>query len=158
TLRRADGRTRVLQLRATSRRDTSGVVRHIDGVVTDVSREVQEAAVAAQLDTIPPLATRPAPRRRSPPSAVAPYVMEVSQELLREASQHLHNLGRAIGLAQLELGEVAIEELAVDLGDRLDVMTRSFAAASALTRRVRHALGGSAASAPFGDVLESVRA
>jgi len=156
SLRRADGRTRVLTLRATARRDTSGVVRHIDGVATEVSREVQEATYAAQLQEAP-LSTPPPPRRRSTPYAVAPFVMEVAQELLREASQHLHTLGRSIGLAQLELADVAPEALGGELADRLDIMARSFAAASALTRRVRHALAGSAASAPFGDVLENVR-
>src|SRR5262249_57139416 len=79
TLRRADGRTRSLQIRATARRDTSGVVRHIDGVAADISREVQEAAVAAQLDTLPPLSTKPQARRRSSPGAGAPYVMEGSE-------------------------------------------------------------------------------
>jgi PAS domain S-box-containing protein len=160
SLRRPDGRVRALYVRATGRRDTSGVVRHIDGVVTDVSREVQEATYAAQIESTPPTSTRPPPRRRATPSAIAPAVMELAQELLREASQHLHTLGRAIGLAQLELGtpgEVEPESMATEISDRLDVMARSFAAASSLTRRVRHALAGAASSAPFGDVLEHVR-
>lgn len=160
SLRRTDGRMRVLQLRVTSRKDTSGVVRHIDGVVTDVSREVHEAAHAAQIDAPPALSMRTPPRRRVTPGAIAPAVMELAQELLREASQHLHSLGRAIGLAQLELGtpgDVAPEVIAAELSDRLDVMARSFAASSALTRRVRHALAGAASSAPFADMLEHVR-
>lgn len=160
SVRRPDGRVRALYIRATGRRDTSGVVRHLDGVVTDVSREVHEATYAAQIDTTPPLSTRPPPRRRTAPSAVSPAVMELAQELLREASQHLHTLGRAIGLAQLELGtpgEPTGEVLPTDISERLDVMARAFAAASALTRRVRHALAGAASSAPFGDVLEHVR-
>jgi PAS domain S-box-containing protein len=160
SLRRPDGRSRFLHIRATGRRDTSGTISHIDGVVTDVSREAQEAASAAQSDTASGLTTRPPPRRRAAPGAVAPAVMELAQELLRETSQHLHTLGRAIGLAQLELGtpgDVASEVASAELADRLDFMARSFAAASSLTRRVRHALAGLASSAPFGDMLEHVR-
>ncbi len=43
SLRRPDGRTRVLHIRATGRRDTAGTVRHIDGVVTDAMREGKAA-------------------------------------------------------------------------------------------------------------------
>src|SRR5262249_23848294 len=41
SLRRQDGAVRVLQIRATGRRDTGGVVRHIDGVVSDAGRDVE---------------------------------------------------------------------------------------------------------------------
>ncbi len=37
-------------------------------------------------------------------------------------------------------------------------MARSFAAATSINRRVRHALSGGSASAPLGDVLEGIRA
>jgi PAS domain S-box-containing protein len=156
SLRRLDGRIRVLHIRATGRRDTAGVVRHIDGVVTDASREGEASAYSLE----PPTShTARVQARRRDGANLAPYVMELSQELLREASQHLHSLGRAIGIAQLELG--AAVEMVPQLGalaDRLDVMARSFAAATSINRRVRHALTGSAASTPLGDVLEGIRA
>lgn len=153
SLRRPDGRIRVLHIRATGRRDTAGVVRHIDGVVTDASREVEGNGYVIEP---PPSFTRAVPRRRD--VNLAPSVMELSQELLREASQHLHSLGRALNVAQLEVG--AAIEATPQLGavaDRLDVMSRSFAAASSINRRVRHSLAGGGASAPLGDVLEGVR-
>lgn len=156
SLRRLDGRTRVLHLRATGRRDTSGVVRDIDGVATDGSREIE--STYAQFEP-PPSHTRPASPRRRDSANLAPSVMELSQALLREAAQHLHSLGRAIGIAQLEIGAVTATTPQLDaLTDRLDVMARSFAAATSINRRVRHALVGSGASAPLGDVLEGVRA
>ena len=154
SLRRPDGRMRVLHIRATGRRDTAGLVRHIDGVVTDASREVEGAAYAFE-----PPPSNPRLVRRRDGVNLAPSVMELSQELLREASQHLHTLGRAIGIAQLEIG-AAIDttpQLGV-LSDRLDIMARSFAAATSLNRRVRHSLSGGGASTPLGDVLEGVRA
>ena len=156
SLRRLDGRTRVLHLRATGRRDTSGVVRDIDGVATDGSREIE--STYAQFEP-PPSRTRAAPPRRRDSANLAPSVMELSQELLREASQHLHSLGRAIGIAQLEIGTVVAEMPQLDaLTDRLEVMARSFVAATAINRRVRHALSGGGASAPLGDLLEGIRA
>ena len=156
SLRRPDGRIRVLHLRATGRRDTAGVVRHIDGVVTDASREVEGGAHSLEPPTS---STARAPVRRRDGASLAPFVMELSQELLREASQHLHSLGRAIGIAQLELG-AAVETVPQlgGLADRLDVMARSFAAATSINRRVRHALAGGGASTPLGDVLEGIRA
>lgn len=156
SLRRPDGRTRVLHIRATGRRDTAGVVRHIDGVVTDASREVEGGAYPLE----PPTShTARVPARRRDGANLAPSVMELSQELLREASQHLHSLGRAIGIAQLEIGAAieSVPELGA-LSDRLDVMAQSFAAATSINRRVRHALTGGGASSPLGDVLEGVRA
>ena len=155
SLRRPDGRIRVLHIRATGRRDTAGVVRHIDGVVTDASREVE-----GPYSVEPPTShTTRVPARRRDSANLAPAVMELSQELLREASQHLHSLGRAIGIAQLELGAAvdAVPQLGA-LADRLDVMARSFAAATSINRRVRHALTGGGASTPLGDVLEGIRA
>jgi PAS domain S-box-containing protein len=157
SLRRPDGRTRVLQIRATGRRDTSGAVRHIDGVVTDVSREAQEAALAAQLEAPPSGHLDPPPRRREAAASLAPAVLELAQDLLREASQHLHSLGRSLGQAQQRLGALTDQAARGELADRLDAMTRSFAAASALNRRVRHALAGSSAAAPLADVLDRVR-
>ena len=156
SLRRPDGRMRVLHIRATGRRDTAGVVRHIDGVVTDASREAEGGGFALEP---PPSHTARVTARRRDAANLAPSVMELSQELLREASQHLHSLGRAIGIAQLEIG-AAIESVPQlgALSDRLDVMARSFAAATSINRRVRHALTGGGASAPLGDVLEGVRA
>jgi PAS domain S-box-containing protein len=156
SLRRPDGRIRVLHIRATGRRDTAGTVRHIDGVVTDAAREGEGSTFA--LEPAPSSYMRAPPRRRDGAN-LAPAVMELSQELLREASQHLHSLGRAIGIAQLELS--AATETAPQLGalsDRLDVMARAFAAATSINRRVRHALSSGGASAPLGDVLDGVRA
>jgi PAS domain S-box-containing protein len=156
SLRRLDGRMRVLHLRATGRRDTSGVVRDIDGVATDSSRELESSY--AQFDP-PPSHTRAAPRSRRDSANLAPAVMELSQELLREASQHLHSLGRAIGIAQLELGAAAPAAPRLEvLTERVDVMARSFAATTAINRRVRHALVGGGASAPLSDMLEGIRA
>ncbi len=156
SLRRPDGRTRVLHIRATGRRDTAGVVRHIDGVVTDASREADGAGYSLEP---PPSHTARVPVRRRDAANLAPSVMELSQELLREAAQHLHSLGRAIGIAQLEIGAAidSTPQLGA-LSDRLDVMARSFAAATSINRRVRHALTGGGASSPLGDVLEGVRA
>ncbi len=43
SLRRPDGVTRVVQIRANARRDTGGFVRHIDGVIIDAARDPETA-------------------------------------------------------------------------------------------------------------------
>jgi len=160
-LRRPDGRMRMINIRATARRDTASTVRHIEGVLTDVSREAQEAAYMAHLEAAP-TSTRAVSSRRVDPSAAAPALLELAQELLREASQHLHSLGRELKTLRRDLGEPTPSALSTDDAERLlgrtELMARSFAAVSSLNRRVRHALRGSGASAAFADVLEEVRA
>lgn len=157
SIRRPDGRMRVLQLRATGRKDTGGRVRHLDGVVTEGSRE------GLGLDApYMPQAHEPAPAqrpRRRDSAGMAPAVMEIAQELLREASQHLHGLNRTLGQAQSDLtrpgGNGAVD--ADELSDRLDEMSRSLAAASAINRRVRRAMAGATPSATLADLLDQTR-
>ncbi len=156
SLRRPDGRMRVLQLRATGRKDTGGRVRHLDGVVTEGSREGPETPYA-----LPPegLSARPPPRRKDN-AGVASAVMEIAQEMLREASQHLHGLNRTLGQAQSDLTRPSTAG-AVDAGemsDRLDEMSRALAAAGALNRRVRRAMAGATPSATLADLLDQARA
>jgi PAS domain S-box-containing protein len=66
SVKRPDGTVRVLQIRATCRRDTTGVVRHLDGVVTDAVRELEGS----------PDGGAPEPRSRS--RAIAPHAPSAS--------------------------------------------------------------------------------
>ncbi|MFO0760383.1 MAG: PAS domain-containing protein [Byssovorax sp.] len=153
SVRRPDGKTKLIQLRATARRDTSGHVRHLDGVATEGTREGVEA-LQTQPFEVP--AQRPQVRRRRDNVNVAPAVMEVAEELLRETSQHLHTLNRAVGDAQ---GEIDREPgprtaTAVMLREHLGEMNRAVVAAGSLNRRIRRAMAGATARSTLADVLE----
>jgi PAS domain S-box-containing protein len=152
SVRRPDGVRRVVQIRATSRRDASGVVRHIDGVATDAARE-SDATPA------PPVRgdTR-APSKDAVPGAI----MELSHELLREGSQHLHALGRELRSFRSILrahGAALPPAARADLEARVESMAATIAGASALSRGARRALSGTKTlGAPFAELLDSVRA
>lgn len=156
SLRRPDGRMRVIQLRATGRLDTGGRVRHLDGVATDASREGPDSAGALPYDDAARIP--PAPRRRTSVN-VAPAVMEIAQELLRESSQHLHALNRTLGQVQAAQSRgAAVPNAAADeLGDQLDEMSRALSASSSINRRLRRAMAGTGASSTLADLLEQVR-
>jgi PAS domain S-box-containing protein len=155
SLKRHDGTTRLLQIRATARRDTSGHVSHIDGVISDAARD------AASSDA-PPGA---APRQRQDARArdpIAGATMELSHELLREASQHLHALGRELrGLRSALRGraDTIPQEAADELALRIESASSALSAAAVLNRGVRRVLTGHAAmGAPFAEVLQNVQA
>jgi hypothetical protein len=163
---------RLLQLRATGRRDTGGVVRHIDGVVSDAAREGEPHDGSTSAETRPRLrstdsvlaggsgaATRQDPSGRDPLASAA---MELSHELLREASQHLHTLSRELRGVRTGLKTHAAclpPGVVDDLTVRLDAAAAVIAGASALNRGVRRVLTGSTTlGAPLAEVLENVRA
>jgi PAS domain S-box-containing protein len=153
SLRRLDGTRRVIQIRATGRRDTAGVVRGIDGVVTDAVREAElraEAAAGVQVVAAPPAR-----------DAVAPSLMELSHEMLREASQQVHALTREIRGMRTMLrtqGGSMPAEVREELTRRLDNMTAAASSAASLNRGARRALTGtSTMGATLGEVLENVR-
>jgi PAS domain S-box-containing protein len=151
SVRRPDGITRVLHLRATGRRDTSGRVRHVDGVVVDASREAELA--------------RPAPRPEPAAGAAGADVtagatMELSYELLREASQNLNVLSREVRSMRAALQTHAASlpaAVAAELSGRLDALAASATSAAALSRGVRHAVARASLGAPLAEILESVR-
>jgi PAS domain S-box-containing protein len=175
SLRRADGAVRLLQIRATCRRDTSGVVRHIDGVVSDAARESEsirpdggayegssrfhgsafDGALRSAVSAVSPASGLP----RDP---LARASMELSHELLREASQHLHTLGRELRSvrAALKANAGSLPTAAVeDLLTRLEGAAAGAAGTAALNRSVRRVLtAATSLGAPLGEVLESVLA
>lgn len=158
SVRRLDGITRVLHVRATGRRDTTGVVRHVDGVVVDASREA-ELARGARDDH----AREPPPHEASltAPDGTARATMELSYELLREASQNLNVLFREVRAMRAALHTHASSmpaALATELTGRLEALASSATAATALNRGVRHAIAGASMGAPLAEMLESVRA
>ncbi len=148
SVKRPDGGKRVLQIRASGRRDTTGVVRHIDGVLSDPLREAEARA-----------APQPAEQStgRDP---VANAAMTLAHELLRESSQHLHAIHRELRGLRAALRAHAgrlPEDVAGDLAARLDGVASAQAGASALTRTVRRALADSATlGAPVTEVLDAV--
>jgi hypothetical protein len=88
--------------------------------------------------------------------------MELSHELLREASQHLHSLGRELRGARTVLkgrADAIPREAAADLTLRIESASLALSSAAVLNRGVRRVLTGSATlGAPFGEVLENVQA
>ena len=153
-LKRHDGPPRLLQIRAVGRRDANGQVRHIDGVISDAARE---AAAPPEGQSSP--RPRHEGKTRDP---IANAAMELSHELLREASQHMHALGRELRGARTALkgrADGIPHEAAADLGLRIESASSALASAAVLNRGVRRVLTGSATlGAPFGEVLENVQA
>lgn len=157
-----DGTRRVVQLRATGRCDTSGIVRHIEGVVSDVAHAggqplaLQNAAMQPQA----PPSSGSAPRAIKDPLAAA--TMELSHELLRESSQHLHTVGRELrGVrAALKAQSATLPRGVVDeIEAHLDAVASVAKGAAALNRSVRRVLAGATTlGAPLAEVLENVRA
>jgi PAS domain S-box-containing protein len=154
SLRRSEGATRLVQLRVTVRRDTGGAVRHIDGVVIEASRDPEAAQHA--LDA--PRAEGAVDRDRDPASRA---VMDLTYEMLREASQHLNLLFREIRSIRNALrahAPVLPADVVAELTARLDAVSASAGATGALNRGVRHALARATLGATLAEILESVRA
>jgi PAS domain S-box-containing protein len=173
SLKRPDGTTRVLQLRATGRRDTIGQVRHIEGVVSDAAREAAGLVGGSVGGSFGAHATvydggfapRPAGLQHDVVPSRDPLAsasMVLSHELLREGSQHLHGLQREIrGLrgALKAHADRLPRDVADDLSLRLESLSSIHAGAAALNRSVRRALSGSTTlGAPLAEVFETVRA
>jgi PAS domain S-box-containing protein len=153
SLRRQDGSSRLLHLRATSRRDTGGVVRHIDGVVTDAAREVDPPSGHGH--------AAHAGRHGDPAGGIATGMMAVAHELLHEASQHLHTLGREVRAMRSLLkayGASLPPDLLEELGARLDTLALATTGSAAINRGVRKALAAHTMGAPLAEVLDNVRA
>ncbi len=150
SIKRPDGSRRVLQLRATGRRDTAGVVRHVDGVLSDPLREAEAHA--------PPRQPEPGPSR----DPLASASMVLTHELLREGSQQLHSIQRELRGLRAALRAHADrlpEDIAGDLTARLEAVASAQAGAAALTRGVRRVLAGATTlGAPLGELLEGVAA
>lgn len=153
SLRRHDGIPRILHIRATPRRDTTGAVRHIDGVVTDATRETEQARGV-------PSSSPAEPRREAKiAGAVATGMMGVCHELLREVSQQLHQLRREVRGVQMVIKAQAAglpDEVLAELSKRLLAVTEFATSASAINRSVRRALGRRTLGAPFGELMASV--
>jgi PAS domain S-box-containing protein len=152
SLRRADGTTRVVQIRASARRDTQGAVRHIDGAVIDAAR-ASESGRGGHEGRGGEAASRGG-------DATASATMELTYEVLREASQHLNALNREIRSLRstLRASPGALPaELAAEIGLRIDSIAHATIGASALNRAARHALARASMGATLGEVLDAVR-
>jgi len=176
-----DGTRRVVQLRASGRCDTGGVVRHIEGVVSDAGRSVEPAEGTPEGRGAPDPRARgrgvfesggaswPTTRfdaERLRPSGgddpLAGATMELSHELLRESSQHLHTVSRELrGVrAALKTHAAGLPPAFVrELEAHLDAAVSVSGGAAALNRSVRRVLAGATTlGAPLAEVLENVRA
>jgi PAS domain S-box-containing protein len=153
SVRRADGVTRLVQLRAAARRDTNGLVRHIDGVVIDAARDPEGAGHGHD----------PARGEHGGAEAdpTARATMDLTYEMLREASQHMNALFREVRSIRAALKTHAASlppDVAAELHARLDAVAASAGATGALNRGVRHALARATMGATLAEVLDSVRA
>ncbi len=161
TIRRADGPMRTLQVRATGRRDTGGSVRHIEGVVTDVTQtQPTDAGYTPHFELRRQLSARPVISGAGGAGPISTGVMELCHELLRESSQHNHTIGRelrALAAAFKQHAPSLPPELKAELRARLEAAAAALNAAAALSRGVRKALGRGTLGAPLEEVLSSVR-
>lgn len=148
-MRRPDGVTRLVQIRAAACRDLTGAVRHIDGVLIDAARDPETEGA--------PDARRAA--HDSDPTARA--AMELTYELLREASQHVNVLGRELralrGALKPHLAALP-PEAAQEIAARLDALAVAAGAVGGLNRGLRNALARATLGATLGELLENVRA
>ncbi|APR85493.1 Hypothetical protein A7982_10842 [Minicystis rosea] len=154
SLRRADGVTRLVQIRATARRDTSGAVRHIDGIIIDAARDPDAApgvVDAARVEGASDPSNDPAARATG----------DLAYELLRETSQHLTSLFREVRALRGALRAYEAEippDIAAELTARVDAIAGAAGATGALNRGVRHALARASMGATLGEILEGIRA
>ena len=171
SVKRPDGANRAPASRHRPRRDTAGVVRHIDGVVTDAAREAEgalygepvahdaraklrsESGVHSTARSVTSGAPGPAPGNtgaadghvaRNP---LARAAMELSHELLREGSQHLHTVGRELKGARAALKTHAAC-LPPGVADDLALRLEAAASASAGPRRSTAACGACSPAPP----------
>ena len=172
SLRRHDGTVRVLHVRATGRRDSAGTVRHIDGVVSEASRDADHSGEGAVTEPRPrgrgidPLSgwLGPAPRVEmgSSRDLLTGATAALSHELLREGSQLLHTLSRELrGVrAAIKANAATLPPDALhDLTARVEAAASVASGAATLNRSVRRVLTASTSlGAPVSEVLENVRA
>lgn len=144
---RVDARSTIpATLYGTGRRDTSGVVRHVDGAVV-------------------PLGSRYAPSMSAPPAteqftgvSAMMALCDAAGDLLREAAQlstsaaaDLRTLRGAV-VSAIPDGDTARKIL-----DGLDRMNTALSASNAINRRVRRALDTRVSRSPVRDVLDTLR-
>lgn len=150
SLRRPDGVTRVVQLRAAAHRDTTGVVRYIEGVIIDAARDP---------DQVPDSVRSESPDQAEQDPVLA-SILDLTYELLRETSQHLNVLFREVRAMRATLKAHASSippAVLTELTSRLDSLASAAGATTSLTRGVRHALARGTLGATLGEVLEGVR-
>jgi PAS domain-containing protein len=152
----SDGRAKLLAVRATGRRDTSGAVRHIEGVVTEAVTPLLSATAVPPSDDAPSTSHPPKPKTDIPADGFVEALLEMGENLLREVDQHHQTLGREVRLLR---GAMAGDdsELARDSTGRLERITAAAGGAMGLTRRVRRAMRRTAANATVGDLVDSLR-
>lgn len=153
SVRRPDGTTRVVQIRGSARRDTSGVVRHIDGIVIDAARDPEGARGLA--DARP---NEGASARADDVTARA--TMDLTHELLREGSQHINAVvreTRALRSALKSSIHALPHDLAAELAGRVEALAHAVAGVGSVNRAARHALARPSMGAPLGEVLDAVR-
>lgn len=151
SLRRPDGVTRVVQIRANARRDTGGFVRHIDGVIIDAARDPETAPAEG------PHRPEPAFFERD---ATARATMDLTHDVLREASQQLNAVAREVRAlrALIRTHARAIPaDTVTEIGLRLDSLTSASGAAGALNRGARQALSRGSLGGTLGEILDAVR-
>ena len=150
---------RLLQLRATGRLDTAGVVRHVEGVVTDAAPSVVTRADDEGSER-PTEAPRDAPAQEQitapAPNDFSEALMIVAEHLLREADQHHQTLGREVRLLRTALASDG-PTVASDATGRLARITAASAGATVRTPRVRRAVRRGPGHATVADLVENVR-
>lgn len=147
---RVGGTLKTIHIRATGRRDTSGNVSHVDAVAIP--------AGASQVPQNPRVSMSPG-SRRADVSSSSLALLDVSRELLREATQQLHLATRDLrGARNLITGGAvnAPEWILRDLEDSMRRTEEAGAAALTLNRRVRKGLDHKPETLPLRDVLDHV--
>jgi PAS domain-containing protein len=152
----SDGRSKLLAVRATGRRDTSGAVRHIEGVVTEAVAPLVGATAVPPSEDSPSTSHPPKPKTDIPADGFVEALLEMGEHLLREVDQHHQTLGREVRLLR---GTMAGDpsDLARDATGRLERITAAAGGAMGLTRRVRRAMRRAATNTTVGDLVDSLR-
>ena len=170
SVRRSDGTVRLLHVRATGRRDGSGVVRHIEGVVneadgsSDLTARPSEGPPGhdgARHDGARPkgLATNPPPRSGSTPSRAPPWPSPTSccaraRRSSTASSRELRGLRGAVKGSAAQLPP----EVALDLTTRMEAAAEIVSGAAAINRGVRRVLAtATTLGAPLSELLDKVQ-
>jgi PAS domain S-box-containing protein len=160
TIRRSGGATALLQVRATGRRDTSGNVRHIDGVVTDAAGPASQRAALAERDAeraaLRPTATPTSLERFKAPEAL----LEITRAFLQEVNVLVSDATSELGVVRTAVqatSSTMVPKVARELLASVQTAHAKLAAANALQRRVRRAVDGRPTSGPLINALEGTR-
>lgn len=166
-VRRPDGTSAVLHLRAAGRRGLGGVIGTIEGVVTDATPALAERRAAATLDDARASLEALASAARStvgsmpaPADAASHALLELARDLLRESSVLVASIAAEAATlrATVHAARAAVPgDVAKELTTTTLSIGRVVAGANLLARKLRRIGTSAGAAVPVSELLDELR-